>query len=217
MKSPGNPIRVALADDHAMVREALSSVLDDHPRIEVVAQAEDTAGAARLARGGGVDVLVLDYNMPGGGALPILGEAGRSESDTRILVLTIHESIHYAVRVIESGADGFVVKSSAVEELVDAIEAVHGGNVYVAPRFRRAVFDQLRRPKTGRVGLESLSAREFELLRMLGSGQGLSEAALQLKISVSTASTYRARLLKKLNLDATSELIRFAIENGICG
>lgn len=217
MTGPEMPIRVAIADDHAMVREALSSVLDDHPRIEVVAQSEDAAGAARLIRGGELDVLVLDYNMPGGGALSVLEGMAPSDQGVRVLVLTIHESIHYALRVIEAGADGFVVKSSAVEELVDAIESVHRGDVYVAPRFRRAVFDQLRRPRSGRVGLEALSSREFELLRLLGSGFGLSEAARSLKVSVSTASTYRARLLKKLDLELTSELIRFAIENDLCG
>ncbi len=206
-------MRVAIADDHAMVREALARVLGDDSTLEVVAQAQDTGGAIRIIREDHPDVLVLDYNMPGGGALPVLEEIARTKSPVRVLVLTIHESAHYAIRAIEAGAHGFLVKSSAVEELLNAIAAVRRGEVYITPRMSQVVIEQLRQPKRFRTGIDALSTREFELLRILGSGQGLKEAALHLKISVSTASTYRARILKKLNLASTSELIRFAIEH----
>lgn len=210
-------IRVAIVDDHAMVRQALASVLSDDESMDVVAQAEDTQGAVRIVRETAPEVLVLDYNMPGGGALPVLEEITRTSSPVRALVLTVHESSHYAVRVIEAGAQGFLVKSSAVEELLDAIAAVRRGEIYITPRLSREVIDQLRRPKRSRVGIDALSTREFELLRILGGGAGLKEAALALKISVSTASTYRARIMKKLNLTTTAELIRFTIEQGIAG
>lgn len=209
--------RVAIVDDHAMVRQALASVLGDDESLDIVAQGEDTSEAVRIIRQQEADVLVLDYNMPGGGALPVLEEIVRTGSEVRALVLTVHESPHYATRVIEAGAHGFLVKSSAVEELLDAIAAVRRGEVYITPKMSRDVIDQLRRPKRARVGLDALSAREFELLRMLGAGTGLKEAALHLKVSVSTASTYRARVMKKLNLSSTSELIRFAIEQGLAG
>ena len=209
--------RVAIVDDHAMVRQALASVLGDDDSLEIVAQGEDTAQAVRIVRQQDVEVLVLDYNMPGGGALPVLEEIVRTGSEVRVLVLTVNESPQYATRVIEAGAQGFLVKSSAVEELLDAIAAVRRGEVYITPKLSRDVIDQLRRPKRSRVGLDALSTREFELLRMLGAGTGLKEAARHLKISVSTASTYRARVMKKLNLSSTSELIRFAIEHDLAG
>jgi len=211
----GSKVRVAIADDHAMVRQALASVLGDDDRLEVVAQAEDAPQALAIVRSAEADVLVLDYNMPGGGALPVLEEIERSKSALRTLVLTVHASPHYAVRAIEAGAQGFMVKSSAVDELIEAIDAIRRGEIYITPALSNQVIERLRRPRRSRVGVDALSAREFELLCLLGSGQGLKEAASQLAISVSTASTYRTRILEKLNLSSTSELIRFALEHGL--
>ena len=217
MSDPAKRIRVAIVDDHAMVRQALASVLGDDESLDVIAQGKDPAEAVQIVREESPDVLVLDYNMPGGGALPVLEEIGRTGSTVRTLVLTVQESPHYAIRVIEAGAQGFLVKSSAVEELLDAIGAVRRGEVYITPHMSLEVIDQLRRPNRSRVGINALSTREFEMLRILGAGTSLKEAARDLKISVSTASTYRARIMKKLNLSSTSELIRFAIESGLAG
>lgn len=217
MSGGSRPIRVALVDDHSMVREALAAVLAEDGGIEVVAQGESGGDAVRIARELAPDVLVLDYNLPGGGAPSALDEISRASPDTRVLVLTVHDSAHYAVRVLEGGAEGFLVKSSAVEELLDAIRAVHRGEIYITPAISPRVIDQLRRPRRTRTGIESLSARELEVLRLLAEGRGLKEVAFQLSISVSTASTYRARVMEKLGLASTSELIRFALENGLVG
>ncbi len=208
-------IRVALVDDHAMIRVALASVLEEDDGIEIVGLGESVVDAERIAREFAPDVLVLDYNLPGGGSLPLLEEIARSRPAVRVLVLTVHESIHYAVRAIESGAQGFMVKSSAVEELIGAIRAVNAGEIYLPPAFSRSVIEHLRRPKRNRVGLASLSPREFELLRLIADGMGLKEVAHRLQISVSTASTYRSRVMEKLNLSSTSDLIRFAFENDL--
>ncbi len=215
MTESAAPIRVVLIDDHAMVREALSSVLKDDANIQVVAQGGDTAEAIRILRESKPDVLVLDYNIPGGSALQVLDAIQSLELDVAVLVLTVHESSHYAVRALEAGAQGFLVKSSAVEELLGAIRAVHAGEIYITPKLSSVVLDQLRKPRRDRVGVAALSARELEVLRILASGIGIKEAARQIKVSVSTASTYRARLMKKLNLESTSDLIRFALENNL--
>jgi len=106
---------------------------------------------------------------------------------------------------------------SAVGELVEAIQSVSSGEVYISPKVSQRVIQHLRRPKKERVGLESLSQREFELLRLLGAGMSLKECADRLSISTSSASTYRSRLLEKLNLKSTAEVIRFALENDIVG
>jgi DNA-binding NarL/FixJ family response regulator len=121
------------------------------------------------------------------------------------------------VKVLESGAHGYVVKSAAVGELVDAIKAVADGEIYISPKVSQRVIHHLRRPKKDRVGLEALSQREFDLLRVLGAGMSLKEAARHLNISTSSASTYRTRLLEKLNLHSTAEVIRFALENDVVG
>ncbi len=208
-------VRVALVDDHSMVREALALILESDERFEIVGQGGDRHDAVRITTELQPDVLVLDYAMPGGGALLAIEDITREGIRTRILVLTVHKSIHYAVRVLEVGAHGFLVKSSAVEELVEAIRVVQEGDIYITPQLSSRVLNHLLLPKRERVGIDALSIREFEILRILGSGTGLKEAASELSISTSTASTYRVRLMKKLGLTTTAELIRYALEQGV--
>lgn len=200
-----------------MVREALASVLNAWGAVEIAAQGGSTQDALRIVREFEPDVLVLDYNMPGGGALPVLEALRSLRSVVRVLVLTVHDSWHYAVRVLEAGANGFMMKASAVEELQEAIQRISGGEIYITPKVSHKVLDHLRRPRVGRTGVSSLSQREFEVLCALGEGMGIKDAASKLNISVSAASTYRTRVLKKLNLESTNELIRYVIEHSIIG
>ncbi len=210
-------IRVVLADDHAMVREALAQILKESGCIRVVGQAADGPSAIEAVTKARPHILVLDYSMPGLGAPDILASLQRLLPELKVLVLTVHENIHYCVKALECGAHGYVVKSAAVGDLVDAIKAVSAGEVYISPKVSQRVIQHLRRPKKDRVGLEALSQREFELLRVLGAGMSLKESAERLSISTSSASTYRARLMEKLNLRTTAEVIRFALENDIVG
>jgi len=207
---------VVLVDDHAMVREALAQLLEEEG-IRVLGQAGERHEAARLIAATQPEVLLLDYSFPGGGALPLIESLRAGGNPPRILVLTVHESLHYAVRVLEAGADGYLIKSSAVSELVDGIRAVHAGEIYVTPKLAGAVFRHLRDGRGERTGVEALSTREFELLRLLAAGSRLKDAARVLNISTSTASTYRTRLMEKLKVESTAELIRFALENDISG
>jgi DNA-binding NarL/FixJ family response regulator len=212
-----NPIRVVLADDHAMVREALAQLLDESGSIRVVGQASDGHQAVELAVALRPDVIVLDYTMPNLDAPSAIETLLRRLPELKILILTVHENIHYAVKVLESGAHGYVVKSAAVGELVEAIHSASEGEVYISPKVSQRVIQHLRRPRKERVGLEALSQREFELLRVLGAGMSLKECAKHLNISASSASTYRARLMEKLKLRTTAEVIRFALENDVVG
>jgi DNA-binding NarL/FixJ family response regulator len=210
-------IRVVLADDHAMVREALAQILQESGCIRVVGQAADGPGAIEAVTKTRPGVLVLDYSMPGLSAPEVLSSLQRLQPELKVLVLTVHENIHYCVKALECGAHGYVIKSAAVGDLVDAIKAVSAGEVYISPKVSQKVIQHLRRPKKDRVGLEALSQREFELLRVLGAGMSLKESAERLNISTSSASTYRSRLMEKLNLRTTAEVIRFALENDIVG
>jgi DNA-binding NarL/FixJ family response regulator len=200
-----------------MVREALSQILEESGTMRVVGQAADGLQALEIAAQTQPDVMVLDYSMPRMNAQSAIVSLLERHPRLKILVLTVHENIHYAVKVLESGAHGYVVKSAAVGELVDAIKAVAEGEIYISPKVSQRVIQHLRRPKKERVGLEALSQREFELLRVLGAGMSLKECAKHLNISTSSASTYRARLMEKLNLHTTAEVIRFALENDIVG
>lgn len=210
-------IRVILADDHSMVREALARILDDSGAVTVVGQASDGLQVLRTVETTNPDCVVLDYSMPDLDASEVIETLLRRQTKVKILVLTVHENIHYAIRVLESGAHGYMIKSAAVDELVEAIKVVHSGGIYISPKVSDEVLQHLRRPKRERVGLEALSQREFDLLRILGAGKTLQQCAKQMKVSTSTASTYRARVMDKLNLESTAELIRFALEHNVVG
>lgn len=210
-------IRVVLADDHAMVREALAQILEESGSLRVVGQAACGAEVLEIVAKTTPEVVVLDYSMPGLDASAVLETLLRRWPHLKILVLTVHENIHYAVKALESGAHGYVVKSAAVAELVEAIRAVSTGECYISSKVSQRVIQHLRRPKRDRVGLEALSQREFELLRVLGAGMSLKECARHLHISTSSASTYRTRLMEKLDLHTTAEVIRFALENDLVG
>ena len=208
-------IEVLLADDHVMVREGLSQILDECDHIRVVEQANDGAEVLELVARAHPDVIVLDYSMPKLDASSVISHVRREHPEVKILVLTVHENIHYAVRVLECGGHGYVVKSAAVQELVTAIESVYQGEVYVSSSISQDLLQHMRRPIKDRAGLDALSHREFDMLRVLGSGMSLKDGAKYLNISTSTASTYRSRLMEKLGLHNTAEIIRYALEHKI--
>jgi DNA-binding NarL/FixJ family response regulator len=212
----GKTIRVVLADDHAMVREGLSQLLQDSQGIEVVGQAGDGKRAVMLARDLRPDVVILDYTMPEGDAATCTRKILSLCPDVKILVLTVHENVHYALKALQAGAHGFVLKAAAVEELVRGIRTVSAGKVYISPVISERMLEAFGNTKKGeRSGLNALSPREFELVRLISSGLKLQECARAMHIMDSTASTYRARLMEKLGLKTTAEIIRFALENGI--
>lgn len=210
-----NPISVVLADDHAMVRESLARVLESSGEVRVLAQAGNGRELIERVAEHRPDCLVMDFSMPHHDAPEVIVQLLKDYPKLRILVLTVHENVHYAVRTLEAGAQGYLIKSAAVDELVEAIRTVHAGDVYISRKISPDVWSQIRRPKRDREGLPSLSKREFDVLRLLGSGVSLQECAQQLDLSNSTVSTYRTRILEKLNLHSTAELIRFAIEQGV--
>ena len=209
-------IRVVLVDDHAMVRQGLAQVLQDSEEIKVVGQACDGLEGIDLVKTEQPDVVVLDYTMPRIGGVTAVEQIRKLCPKTKILVLTVHENIHYAVKVLEAGAHGFVIKAAAVQELVQGVRSVHEGRVYVSPLISEKMTASLREGRH-RSGVSALSKREFQLLTLLGGGMRLQDCAEAMQITESTASTYRARILEKLKLKTTAELIRFALENGIVG
>jgi DNA-binding NarL/FixJ family response regulator len=211
------PVTVVLADDHAMVRESLARVLNDSGSVTVKGQASSGLELLQVVERELPDCVVLDYSMPALDAPHAIEKLLRRHKQMKLLVLTVHENVHYAVRALEAGAHGYLIKSAAVDELVEAIRTVHGGGIYVSPKISAEVWQHLRRPRKERLGLELLSQREFDVLRTLATGVSLQQCARQLNVSTSTVSTYRARILEKLNLTSTAELIRYALENGVVG
>ncbi len=196
-----------------MVRESLARVLDACDEISVVGQAGDGVELRSVVSQKKPQCLVMDYSMPAHEPTSVIKDLLGEFKALKILMLTVHENVHYAVRTLEAGAHGYLIKSAAVEELVEAICTIREGNVYISKKISPDVWAQLRRPKGRRNGLEALSQREFDVLRMLGNGATLQQCALELEVSVSTVSTYRSRIIEKLNLATTADLVRFAIEN----
>lgn len=208
-------IRVLLADDHAMVRDGLCRILEDTDDITVVGQADNGLTALSLAKETEPDVAVLDYTMPKLDGLAATQRILALLPKIKILILTVHDNVQFAVRILEAGAHGFLLKEEAADQLITAIRDVNAGKIPISPTIMEKLTARLRRGGKDKVGLESLSPREFELLRHLGSGKNIRESASCMCISESTASTYRGRLLEKLELKTTGDLIRFALEKAI--
>lgn len=208
-------IRILLADDHAIVRDGLRALLEAEPGLEVVASVTDgreaVAGAARLKP----DVVVMDINMPRLNGVDATLALMRLEPPPAVLILSMHGSSEHIYRALHAGARGYVLKESAGSEVVGAVRAVAAGRRYLSERIADVAVDTFLAENRSRGPLDSLSARERQLLQLLAEGRSNSEAARILSLSVKTIETYRSRLLQKLGLGDLASLVRFAIEHGL--
>jgi DNA-binding NarL/FixJ family response regulator len=190
----------------------MRTILEDSvPGVEVEEAA--TGEAALLAITRPFDVVVLDLSMPGRSGLDLLAEIKHRKPDQPVLVLSLHDEQHFAIRTLRAGASGYLMKDAAIEELVNAVLKVGRGGRYVSD----AIADRLAAdPGSTKTSLhESLSDREFDVLRGIATGQTVSEIAVQLHLSVKTVSTYRTRLLEKMQMASNAELTRYALEHGL--
>lgn len=208
-------IRVLLADDHSIVRDGLRRIIEDSGDMEVIAEAANGRDALRLVGEAAPDVAVIDISMPGLDGLEVVARLKAEVPDLPVLVLTMHEEAQYVVRAIEAGAMGYLTKQSAPEQLVDAIQKIFKGHRYITDDATEALALKVARGSAGQTPLDTLSMRELQVLRRLAMGHTSREIANAYSISVKTVDTYRARLLKKLNLRNNAELIRFAIQNNL--
>ncbi len=208
-------IRVLLADDHSVVRDGLRRIVEGAGDMEVVAEAADGREAIRKTRESSPDVAVVDISMPGLDGLEVIRQLRTEHPKLPVLVLTMHEEEQYVVRAIEAGAMGYLTKRSAAEELLQAIRKVHAGGRSLSESASEALAARMAKGAGARSPLDSLSTREIQVLRGLALGKSNKEIAESYHISTKTIDTYRARLLKKLNLRNNAELTRFAIQNGI--
>jgi DNA-binding NarL/FixJ family response regulator len=206
-------IRILLVDDHPVVRQGIRSILMERLRGAIVGEAATAEAALSQAKSGGWDVVIADISLPGMNGLDLIKELQRAQPALPTLVLSMHPAAQFARRALKAGAAGYLTKDSAPEELLSAIEEARRGRRYVS----RDAGDALTRWASKSVSTphEALSDREYQLLRMIGSGQTVSDVARELGLSVKTVSTYRARVLEKLGMRTNAELMRYAIENGL--
>jgi DNA-binding NarL/FixJ family response regulator len=205
-------IRVLIADDHPIVRGGLKELLVRHLEDVVCGEAENAQQALAQVQRHSWDVLILDITMPGRSGLDILSDLRQLQPRLPVLILSMHPEDQYAKRVLKAGAHGYLRKESAPEELIQAVRKLLAGSRYVSPtlaeQFARDLHDNADRPVH-----ETLSAREFEILVMIGSGKTVGQIAEELHLSVTTVSTYRARVLEKMNMATTAALMRYAFRN----
>lgn len=208
------PLQVLLVDDHAVVRDGLRSILEASGEI-VCLQAETAEAALELLdQMVPVDVVLLDITLPGMSGLDALAEIHQRQPKLAVLLLSMHPEEQYAVRALRMGAIGYLSKSAPSAEVLKAVKAAASGTTYLS----RNIAAQVARgigPECDRPVHELLSNREFEILRMIGSGKPVAEIARSLNLSVKTVSTYRERILDKMNLSNNFDIIRYVLQEGL--
>jgi DNA-binding NarL/FixJ family response regulator len=207
-------IKVLIADDHPIVRQGLRQILSETDDMIVAGEAVNGQEALAQVRAGGWDALVLDITMPDRSGFDILKELKHEQPLLPVLVLSIHAEEQFAVRVLKAGASGYLTKENAPAELVKAIRKVVSGGKYISPALAETLAFGLE-AASDRPRHETLSDREFQVMQLMASGKTVTEIAEELYLSAKTVSTYRSRLLEKLNLKSNAEITRYAIENGL--
>ena len=205
-------LRILIADDHPVFRRGLRQIIEGTPDMVVAAEAADGREALLKAETGDYDLVLLDIAMPLRNGLDVLSQLKRQRPTLPILMLSMHPEEQYAVRALRAGASGYLTKESAPEELVVAIRKVSTGGKYVSASLAEHLAS-LVQEKGDSLPHETLSGREYQIMCLIASGKTVSEAAGELSLSVKTVSTYRARILEKLRLKNTAELIRYAAKN----
>jgi len=204
-------IRILLVDDHPVARQGIRTVLTDRVKDAVVGEAADAVSALNQVRTAEWDLMIADISLQGMSGLELIKEVRRIRPTLPTLVLSMHPASQFARRALNAGAIGYLTKGSELEEFVNAIEQVRRGRRYIS---REAADLLVRRSINWEVAPhETLSDREYQVLRMLGSGKTISDIGRDLGLSVKTVSTYRARVLDKLGMRTNAELMRYAIEN----
>ena len=205
-------LRILIADDHSVVRKGLKQILLDEFSSALIEEVADAEALIKKVISSQWDVVISDLSMPGRSGLDALQQIKSSHPNLPVLILSIHPEEQYALRALKSGASGYITKDAAPDELVKAVQKILLGKKYIS----QSIAEKLANTFSADAGInphESLSDREFDVMKQLANGKSVSEIADMLSLSVTTISTYRARLMTKMNLKSNSDLTRYAIEN----
>jgi DNA-binding NarL/FixJ family response regulator len=210
------PITVLLVDDHAMFRAGIRALLEAEGHVQVIGEGSSGDEAVDLVRKLKPDVVVMDLSMPGSNGLEATRRIAALELNTHVLVLTVHAEEEYLVPVVEAGASGYLTKTSADTDLLEAIRIVARGQVFLPPKATTLLLKQYKAADAEeQAGLKDLSTREQEVLALTAEGYSSREIGKKLFISPKTVDTYRSRIMDKLGLNHRSELVRFALKVGL--
>lgn len=209
------PIRVLIADDHALVRAGIRALVEKIDDVVVVGEAGTGSEALDLVRQLKPNLMLLDITMPDGGGFEVLDQLTKKYPEIKVIVLTVHEAGEYAIRALREGAAGFLPKSAASTELEQAIQTVVRGETYISPETSRKTLLEYGKGVTKRDLLASLSPRQREVLRLIAEGKTTKQIAQVLEISVKTVETHRAQLMERLSIHDVAGLVRYAIIVGL--
>ena len=207
-------IEILLVDDHAIVREGIRRIIDDTTGITISAEAPTGQEALELIWKNKYDLVILDISMPGKNGLQTLKEIKKYDAKLPILMLSMHAEEQYAMRAIKAGASGYLTKESASDQLVSAIRKIYDGRKFISPVVAELLVTDIYHNEDKQFH-EYLSDREFEIFKLIVRGNSAKKIATNLSISDKTVSTYRSRILKKMDMHSTADLIHYAIENNI--
>jgi two-component system, NarL family, invasion response regulator UvrY len=205
-------LRILIADDHAIIRKGLKHILLEEYPSAFIDEVEDAEAVFKKVLSSKWDIIISDISMPGRSGLDVLHDIKQNFPNLPVLILSIHPEEHYAIRVLKAGASGYLCKQAATEELVKAVQRVLLGRKYISPSIAEKMADELDH-NFDKPLHEMLSNRELHVFKLVAEGKGVSEIAELLSLSVTTVSTYRARIFVKMSMKTNAELTRYAIEN----
>ena len=205
-------INVLIADDHALIREGLKKTLSDEPDMKLAGEATNVAELFKVLERLAVNIVLLDITMPGESGLDALKELRQKYPGIPVLILSFHPEHRFAVRALKAGASGYITKQSAPEELVQAIRKIVGGGKYVSAALAEELATELDKG-SDKLPHETLSDREFQVMRLIAAGKKSSEIAEELSVTMSTVNTYRMRIFEKMKIQSNVELARYAMEH----
>jgi len=205
-------INILIADDHPVVRKGMKQIIEEETDMKITDEASNGAEVLSKISKNDFDIILLDITMPGRSGLEILKEARKMKPKIPIIVLSIHPEQQYAIRALKAGAAGYLTKSSAPEELITAVRIVSDGRKYISPSLAELLASDLIADKE-KLPHETLSNREYQIMCLLCSGKRLTDISEELCLSVKTISTYRTRILKKMNMKTNAELTYYAFQN----
>jgi DNA-binding NarL/FixJ family response regulator len=207
-------IKILLADDHPVVRRGIASCLAKFPHLQIVAEAGDGQEAFRKIAEISPDIVLMDIDMPHTNGLAVTERLRKEMPHVKVLVLSMHSQMDFVMRILQSGAKGYVLKDAPTEELVQAIEMIHGGEAYFSPEVARMALKQFVRGTGDEASTAQLTPREREVLTQIAEGLSNKEVASLLGVGVRTVETHRERIMRKLNIHSVAGLTRFAIAKG---